>query len=183
MAMTTRVVLTYRDYAALPNDGRKYEIHEGELSVTPAPGTRHQQISRNFLVALDAYVSARRLGEVLDAPIDVILSDTTIVQPDIVYVANDRRRLLTSRGIEGPPTLVVEILSPSTIEIDRHTKSQLYARHGVPYYWIVDPEACSVEVYVLAEGGYRLSTRAAGDESLRAEPFRDLVLTPDSLWR
>src|SRR3989442_9603083 len=117
----TRVVLTYREYAALPDDGRWYEIHDGELSVTPAPG-----------------VKSRGLGLVLYAPLDVILSDTTIVQPDIVYVATGRLGQITDRGIEGPPTLVVEILSPSTSETDRHTKLEVYARHRIPYYWIVD---------------------------------------------
>jgi len=182
--MTTRVVLTYQDYAALPNDGRRYEIHEGELSVTAAPGTRHQEMSMNLSAALHAHVKAHRLGKVFAAPCDVILSDTTIVQPDIVYVAADRQGTISSRGIEGPPTLVVEILSPSTIQTDRHTKLQIYARHGVPYYWIVAPDARSVEAYTLAEGSYTLTARAVGDaESLCAEPFSDLVLTPDSLWR
>ena len=106
MVMTpARTVLTYRDYAALPDDGRRYEIHEGELSVTPAPATKHQRLIRKLLVALDAYVSVRRLGEVFVAPYDVILSDTTVVQPDIVYVATDRLGLISERGIEGPPTL------------------------------------------------------------------------------
>lgn len=182
MVMTPgRVVLTYQDYAALPNDGRRYEIHEGELSVTPAPGTKHQRSIRKLLVALDAYVSARRLGEVFVAPYDVILSDTTIVQPDIVYVATDRLGRISERGIEGAPTLAVEILSPSTAEADRHRKLQLYARNGVTWYWIVDPDNRVVEVYGLAAGTYTLRARASGDEPLSAEPFPDLTLPPDSL--
>jgi len=178
----TRVVLTYADYAALPDDGRRYEIHEGELSVTAAPRTRHQEIIGNLFAALRAHVIGRALGKVFVSPIAVILSDITVVEPDIVYVATDRLPLISDRGIEGAPTLVVEILSPSTAQTDRHTKMQLYARHGVPWYWIVDPDSRTVEVYALGEGGYALSTRVAGDEQLSAEPLTDLVIPPTSLW-
>src|SRR6266849_5052336 len=99
MVMTPgRVVLTYQDYAALPDDGRRYEIHEGELSVTAAPGSKHQIVSANVFRALDAHVRSHGLGLVLYAPLDVILSDTTIVQPDIVYVATDRIGRISERG-------------------------------------------------------------------------------------
>ncbi|MGH7354168.1 MAG: Uma2 family endonuclease [Candidatus Rokuibacteriota bacterium] len=177
-----RVVLTDRDYEALPNDGRRYEIHEGELSVTAAPRTKHQEVSMNLAVALYAYVRMRGLGKIFAAPLAVILSDTSVVEPDIVYVATDRLAQISERGIEGPPTLAVEILSPSTTPIDRQTKMQLYARHGVPWYWIVDPDNRVVEVYRLAEGAYALDARIGADETLRAEPLPDLVVTPELLW-
>lgn len=177
-----RTVLTYRDYAALPNDGRRYELHEGELSVTPAPGATHQRVILKLVVALEAYVRARRLGEVFVAPFDVILSDTTVVQPDIMYVATDRSARVSERGIEGAPTLAVEILSPSSRGVDRDTKLRLYAGYGVPWYWIVDPESRVVEVYKLAAGSYTLSARVAGDEALSAKPLPDLALPAASLW-
>jgi Uma2 family endonuclease len=134
-----RTTLTYRDYEALPADGRRYELHDGELSVAPSPGTRHQRIIGTMHVLLRAHVEAHRLGEIFLSPVDCILSDTTIVQPDLVYLDPTRARLVSERAIEGPPTLVVEILSPSTTRIDRSRKRQLYAHHGIPYYWIVDP--------------------------------------------
>ncbi len=177
-----RVVLTYKDYEALPADGRRYEIHEGELSVTPAPSPRHQRISRNLFDILHQHVKVRSLGEVLFSPLDCILDETTIVQPDLVYLDPTRLGRVSDRGIEGPPTLVVEILSPTTTIIDRSTKRQLYRRHGVPYYWIVDPEARTVEAYVLAEGSYQLATRAFGAEPVSLPPFPDLALVPASLW-
>jgi Uma2 family endonuclease len=177
-----RVTLTYADYAALPDDGRRYEIHGGELSETPAPSPRHQKVALNLAAALDAHVKANQLGEVFISPIDVILSDSTIVQPDILFLARDRLRLISERGIEGAPTLVVEILSPSTTQIDRQTKMQLYARHGVPWYWIVDPEARTIEVHALREGGYVPAARGAGDEVVRAEPLPDLALPLAALW-
>jgi len=183
MAMTlARVVLTYRDYEALPNDGRRYEIHEGELSVTAAPRTRHQEVSIRLASALHVHVTSRGLGKVFHAPTAVILSDISVVEPDIVYVASDRLEQIRERGIEGPPTLAVEILSPSTAPVDRQTKRQLYARYGVPWYWIVDPDGRSVEVYRLADGAYTLSARVGPDDPLSAEPLPDLVIPPSSLW-
>jgi Uma2 family endonuclease len=112
--------------------------------------------------------------------VDVILSDTTIVQPDLVFVATDRLDRVSARGIEGAPTLVVEILSPSTAEVDRHAKRDLYARYRVPYYWIADGEACAIEMYRLAGSAYALLARASGDEIIAAEPFAGLALT--AIW-
>jgi Uma2 family endonuclease len=179
---TQRVILTYKDYEALPADGRRYELQEGELSVTPAPSPQHQRILRNLSEIVWQHVKGRRLGEVLFAPIDCILSETTVVQPDLVYLDTTRLGFVSGRGIEGPPTLVVEILSPATTLIDRSTKRQLYARHGVPHYWIVDPEARSVEAYILAEGGYQLAVRAAGSEAVSLPPCPELAHVPASLW-
>jgi Uma2 family endonuclease len=136
---TQRVVLTYEDYAELPNDGRRYEIHEGELSVTPSPGTPHQQIIGNLNDVLRRHVHGAGIGEVFLSPLDVVLSNTTVVQPDLIYVDASRRAVVTRRAIEGAPTLAVEIISPSTPRIDRVTKLQLYAKYRVPWYWIVDP--------------------------------------------
>lgn len=180
--MATRVVLTYKDYEALPADGRHYEVHEGELSVTPAPSPLHQQVSGNLFAVLRHHVKIHGLGEVLYAPVDCILSDVTIVQPDILYLERRQLPAISARGIEGPPTLIVEILSPSTAQIDRGVKFQLYARHGVSYYWIVDPEARSIEAYTLTGGAYQLAARAGGTERVSLPPFSDLELVPASLW-
>ncbi len=177
-----RTVLTYKDYEALPADRRRYELHEGELSVTPAPSPKHQQVIGNLFVVLFHHVKSRGLGEIFVSPIDCILSDVTIVQPDIVHVETVRLPAISARGIEGPPTLVVEILSPSTIQIDRNVKFQLYARHGVPYYWIVDPNAQSIEAYTLTGGAYQLTARLEGPQPVSLPPFPDLALVPASLW-
>ncbi len=179
---TQRVVLAYKDYEALPADGRRYEIHEGELSVTPAPSPQHQMIVLNIATLLRSHVKAKRIGEVLIAPLDVILSDTTIVQPDIVYLESVRRGAISRRGVEGPPTLVVEVLSPSTVLIDRNTKQQLYARFAVPFFWLVDPEGRTIEALVLGARGYSLAKRAAGNEPVSLPPFPDLTIIPASLW-
>jgi len=180
--MTARVALTYQDYAALPDDGKRYEIHDGELSVMTAPTSGHQIVSVRLLTALHRHVEARRLGLVLHAPLDVILSDTTIVQPDLVYLDRERLPALRRRGVEGPPTLVIEILSPTTAATDRGRKRALYARYGVPNLWLVDPDARVIDAYVLRGGEYALAVRAAGGQPLDLPPFADLGLVPDSLW-
>jgi Uma2 family endonuclease len=116
------------------------------------------------------------------APIDCILGDTTVVQPDLVFLETGRLSLVSARGLEGAPTLVVETLSPTTTLIDRSTKRQLYARYGVPYYWIEDPEARTIEAYALSEGGYQLAARVAGREPVSLPPFPDLAFAPATLW-
>lgn len=179
---TQRVILTYKDYEALPADGRRYELHEGELSVTPAPSPQHQRILGNLNEIVRQHVKACALGEVFFAPIDCILGETTVVQPDLVYLDTTRLSIVSARGIEGPPTLVVEILSPATTLIDQGTKRQLYARYSVPYYWIVDPEARTIEAYILSEEGYQLAARVSGPEAVSLLPFPDFLLVPASVW-
>jgi Uma2 family endonuclease len=181
--MGTRVILTYRDYEALPADGRRYELHEGELSVTPAPGTHHQRVVGRLYRLLSQHVDARGLGEVFVSPVDCILSNTTVLEPDIVYVESGRSSLVSARGIEGPPTLVVEVLSPSTAQVDRSTKLQLYARYGIPYYWIVELEGQRIDAYALAEGAFKLAARLDRGESGALPPFPDLTIVATSLWR
>lgn len=89
---------------------------------------------------------------------------------------------MSRRGIEGAPTLAIEIVSPATTLIDRNTKQQLYARHAVPFFWLVDPEGRVVEAFVLGPRGYSLAVRASGAEPVSPPPFPDLALVPDTLW-
>ncbi|MBM4442782.1 MAG: Uma2 family endonuclease [Candidatus Rokubacteria bacterium] len=174
--------LTFADYVTLPDDGRRYEIHDGELSVTPAPGRTHQRVVLRLAMALDAHVTAHALGEVNIAPFDVVLSDPTTVQPDILFVAVDRSAAFSDRGFEGAPTLVVEVLSPSTAHIDRHIKRQLYVRHAVPYYWIVDPEARTIDVHRLTAGAYGEPQRFGDGDLVDLPPFPGLTLAPATVW-
>ena len=177
-----RVVLTYKDYLAMPDDGRRYEILDGEVAVSATPVTLHQLIVGNLYWVLRGHVHGRRLGQVYLSPITVILANTTVVEPDLVYVDTGRAGLVTDRGIRGAPTLAIEVLSPSTATSDRGPKFQLYARYGVPYYWIADTDAREVEAYELADQRYRLASRAHGDTSMALPPFADLFFVPDALW-
>jgi Uma2 family endonuclease len=176
-----RAVLGYEDYAALPDDGRRYEILDGELSVTPAPGSAHQIILARLFRVIDSYVEARGLGLSLFAPLDVILADSSIVQPDLVYLANDRMDRVRPRGIEGAPTLLVEVLSPGTSAVDRVRKYELYARYGVLFYWLVDPHVRVVEAYRLGGTAYVLALRGEGGAACGPPP-PDLDLVVARLW-
>ncbi|MET0851575.1 MAG: Uma2 family endonuclease [Candidatus Rokuibacteriota bacterium] len=180
--MATKSGLTYADYTALPDDGRRYELHNGELWVTPAPGTRHQEVSLAVAALLHAHVRAHGLGKVFAAPTDCILADRTVLQPDILFVATDRLDAVTERAIEGAPTCVVEILSPSSRALDCGRKHDLYAAHGVPFYWIVDPEARTIEALRLAAGTYEPAGHMHGGVPVALAPFPDLIIDPATIW-
>ena len=155
---STRLKFTYRDYLLLP-EGDRRELIEGDFYVVPAPSIWHQTIVANLGMLLREFVKVNRLGAVLWAPTDVVLSPESVVQPDILFISNERRGIITEANVSGAPDLVVEILSPSTAERDRELKLTLYARYGVREYWIVDPEDSSVEVMVLEEAGVRSTRR------------------------
>ncbi len=180
--MPARTALTYADYATLPADGRRYELHDGELSVTPAPGTRHQRALIRLGAALHDHVVAHGLGEVLVAPTDCILSDRTVVQPDIIFIARDRASLVTDRAVEGPPTLVVEVLAPSTTAIDLGAKRDLYARHLVPFYWIVDTDARTIAALRLVDGTFQPVGQLALTIPAALPPLERLTLDPSAIW-
>src|SRR5262249_52024490 len=184
--MSPKSALTYRDYEALPNDGRRYEIHDGELCVTPAPSLEHQIISARLFTHLAKYLEPRRAGLLLYAPLDVILADrpdqTTIVQPDIIYIAPDRMAVTSARGLEAAPSLAIEILSPPTRTIDRVVNRRLYARYRTPHLWLVDPDARVVEAFALEGDRYAPPVSAAGAELIDLPPFDGLGLIPDALW-
>ncbi|HWP23656.1 MAG TPA: Uma2 family endonuclease [Candidatus Binatia bacterium] len=177
-----RIVLTYEDYVQLPNDGKRYEILEGELSVTPAPSTKHQIASVNLTVLLSNHVRVKDLGRIFCAPVDLILEPTSVLQPDLLFVSKARQHIITERAVEGVPDLVIEILSPTTVRIDRVTKAQIYARHQVPVYWIVDAEQESVETYLLSEDGYRLAATLQGEAPASAPPFADLKFAAKEIF-
>lgn len=143
---------TYEDYRLLPED-KRYELVEGELLVTPAPNVRHQEILGQLFLSLSLFVKAGRIGKLLLSPTDVILANDTVVQPDLLFVSRDRQSMCDPRGgVHGAPDLVVEILSPSTVSRDQVGKRKLYGKYGVREYWIVDPDARSIEVLSLGAG-------------------------------
>ena len=130
---------------ALPDDGKRYEIIDGELFVTPAPSFDHQRAVLRLAIRLETYLLPQRLGEVFVAPLDVILSPRTLVQPDVLVLPLYRGRLARTREEAGKPLLTVEILSPGSARTDRVRKRALYQREGVPEYWIVDLDARVIE--------------------------------------
>ncbi len=148
--------LTYEDYLKTPDDER-YELLHGELIMAPSPGEAHQIISIRLGSQLHQFVEQAALGQVFSAPYDVKLSETDVVQPDLLFVSNERSSIRTPNNIQGAPDLVVEIQSPYTTKRDWNDKRALYARHGVTEYWLIDPEAHTVIVLLLNEGDYEVA--------------------------
>ena len=145
--------LTYEDYAKTPDDER-WELIDGELFRMPSPNIAHQRTSRLLLLRMAPFVEERNLGEVFHAPMDVVLSDTDTVEPDLLFISKERMGIITRLNIQGAPDLVVEIHSPSTAQRDLTAKRELYARHGVKEYWPINPEAQTVTVLLLHGGDF-----------------------------
>ena len=175
------VVVAYQDYLQFPDDGKRYEVIDGEVFVTPAPSPRHQGCLVNLTVLLATHVKARKLGRVLVAPCDVVLDPTNVVQPDLLFVskAND---IIGPTCVRGAPDLVVENLSPSNEVYDRKRKFKSYESHGVPHYWILDPTKQTLEEYVLVEAAYRLTAKVDGPGEFRPRIFPELVLDLAEVW-
>jgi len=173
--------LDYDDYCAIPPDGKRYELLDGQIQVAPAPSPLHQRISKRLQRLLEAYFEEPGRGEVFNAPIDVILTPHDVVQPDLVVVTDPA--LVSTRGIEGAPTLVIEVLSPTTTAYDRTTKAQRYAAHGIPHYWIVDPETKTIECFRHHEATYQLVGAFGPDDTLTHPDLPGLRLGLPTLWR
>jgi Uma2 family endonuclease len=159
--------LTYDDLQQLPDDGHRYELVDGTLIVTPAPKVPHQLVVGNLHLALRAACPPDLV--VLLAPTDVVLSPTTVLEPDLLVA---RRSDLTERNVPAPPVLAVEVLSPSTRRIDLGTKRLAFEAFGVPSYWVIDPDTPSLTVFELEGGTYREVALVEGDQSWDAtRPF------------
>jgi len=183
--MTTIVApkLTYQDLREMPNDGKRYELIEGEVYITPSPNWKHQRAASNLHFFIRDYLENRNLGEVYFAPFDVVFDDRNVCQPDLLYIRKERHSILTSANVSGAPDLVIEILSPGTARYDRETKLQVYARAGVPELWYVDPEPETIEILNLgSQGHYRLTQLARDDDALASTAFPGIPLTPRKVF-
>jgi Uma2 family endonuclease len=178
-----RIPFTVRDYKALPeSETKRYELLGGELVMVPSPTWRHQDISRRLQFKLQEFVEEHNLGHVAYAPLDVVLSDEDVVQPDILYISHERSSIIREDGVYGAPDLIVEILSPTTAERDRTFKKTLYARHGVREYWIVDPALNTVEVFTLKEKGYERVALYNPEDVLRSPLLESLEISLQKIF-
>jgi Uma2 family endonuclease len=154
-----RKTYTYQDYFEMPDDGNRYEIIEGELLMSPAPYMNHQFISLNLVLKLAKFVLENKLGKICYAPVDVLLSDFNIVQPDILFISSDNLQIITEKNIKGVPDLIIEIISPATGYYDLSGKKDLYEKFGVQEYWIVDPMKQRIDIYLNFEHKFELHQR------------------------
>src|SRR5213080_507562 len=153
MATQPKIRYTYADLERFPQDNLRREIIDGELVVTAAPATRHQQVVTTLVGELYQHVKAHG-GRVFPAPTDVFFSDTNVVEPDVLYVRPEHVSRVEKRLVRSAPDLVAEVSSPSTRRLELVRKRELYERFGVPEYWYVDLDADRIEVYRLREGRF-----------------------------
>ena len=165
----------YRDLLVMPDDGRRYEIHGGALVVVPSPLPCHQ-IAVTELVTLLCDYGRRSGGIALAAPLDLVLDEYDVVQPDVVFFRAERRHLVRPYAVtRSAPDIAVEVLSPSTAAVDRGRKMRVFARYGVPECWVVDPFRLEIEVHVLENGAYRCAQVATRVDTVRSVLLPDLT--------
>jgi len=169
-------IWTYTDYCVLPQDYRRHEIIEGDHIVTPSPTTRHQKVLAALQFLLDTHVRSQKLGTLLFAPMDVVLSETSVVQPDLLFVSTLREHIITEPYVDGPPDLVIEALSASTAAMDRGGKMRLYAKYGIRHYWIIDPQGLTLEMFELREADYQLQAKFDKAETAVSTLFPGLLI-------
>jgi Uma2 family endonuclease len=154
--------------AELPESNLPMELWDGELLMSPTPTPSHQTIVMRFTLLLDQFVRGEKAGKVFVSPLDVVLSQHRVVQPDVFFIAKSNEAIIQDR-IRGVPDLAVEVISPGTWKRDRVEKKALYEQVGIAEYWIVDPESRSIEVFALVKGVYQLHSRAAEAEAAKSK--------------
>ena len=178
---SARIKFTYEDYCNAPED-KRYELHDGDLVVVPAPKEQHQDTVGTIFIALSLFVRRLKLGRVYVAPFDIVFSNHDVVQPDVIFVSNERARVITPDNIQGAPDLVIEVLSPSTAHHDRTFKRALYARHGVGEFWMVDTDDRTIEVLLLGSDGYETVATYGAGEVLTSPTLTDFTLKIDDIF-
>lgn len=182
MALADEKSWTYEDYCALPDDGKRYEVIEGRLYVSPSPSAVHQTLSRRLQFLFYELERAGR-GFIFDAPMDLRLPTAAAVQPDLIYLEATQRHQVRKKFLEGPPHLVVEIQSPSTAALDRVRKLQAYAGAGVPQYWLLDPDAVTLEILKLDGDTYRIAAVLGAGDAWDCPDPAGIRIDMDDLFR
>ncbi|HEX7593091.1 MAG TPA: Uma2 family endonuclease [Anaerolineae bacterium] len=182
MAIATRVKLSYDDLRLFPDDGKRHELINGEHIMSPAPKTRHQNASGNLFARMHAFARQHNLGRVFAAPFDVVFSDFDATEPDILFISREHETILTEDNARGAPDLVVEILSPSTAELDRKVKYALYEKYGVREYWIITPDAEIVQIFARRPVGYELLGNFSGKQEIHSEVMSGFTCRAEEIF-
>ena len=181
VATGARIKFTYEDYCNAPED-KRYELHDGDLVVVPSPKGRHQDSVGSLYYFLRAFVQGRELGRVYIAPFDIVFSNHDVVQPDVIFVSNEKLDIITADNIQGAPDLVIEVLSPSTAHRDRTFKRALYARHGVREFWLVNTDAHTIEVLQFEEESYHTVGTYSAGQTLTSPTLTGFSLRIDDIF-
>ncbi|MBF0491900.1 MAG: Uma2 family endonuclease [Deltaproteobacteria bacterium] len=181
-AQKKKVRLNYQDYIQLPED-KRYELIDGDLYMVPAPIPFHQKVIMYLAFELQRFVEKQKIGEIFFAPVDVYLSDEDVVQPDLLFISKNRSGIIEEKYICGAPDLVVEVLSPASKARDKGIKKHLYDKFGVQEYWLVDPEAKSIEVLQMKEAGLKTFKVFAANSSLKSPLLKKLNLSLKKIFR
>jgi Uma2 family endonuclease len=164
MPSSQGVKLTYDDFVQFPDDGRRHELIDGEHYVTPSPNTKHQSISLKLTLVIGRWLESHPIGRLFYAPFDVVFSNFDVVEPDLLYLSNERAaEALTTQHVKGVPELVIEIASPGTRKRDETIKRRLYERVGVTEYWVVDPQIDTIRVYRREGNGFARVVELSAD--------------------
>ncbi|MDD2620221.1 MAG: Uma2 family endonuclease [Syntrophomonadaceae bacterium] len=176
--------LTYQDYLLLPEEpGYRFEILEGMLIKEPSPNVPHQRVSRNLQRILEDYFwKVDPNGEVFDAPLDVTFHDINVVQPDLFYVSGEQEPIVKETRVDGPPTLVVEVISPSSSRKDRLQKMRIYQKAKIQHYWLVNPQEKTLECFALHDGIYALVASGMDEDIIEHPDFDGLSIALTVLW-
>lgn len=175
------IKFTYDDYLNAPED-KRYELLNGDLVALSSPEEFHQRVSILLGAKLVQFAVENRLGRIYHAPFDVVLSDMDVVQPDLIFVSNERADIITPANIQGAPDLVVEILSPSTATRDKTFKRSLYARHGITEYWMVDLTEKTITVLRLGERGFEVVDTYGKGEILTSPTLQGFTLNLNGIF-
>lgn len=173
--------VSYADLERWPEDGRRYELYDGEVFEIPSPLLIHQFVLGRLYLALSAYVQAHG-GSVFLSPLDIVLTEYDVVQPDVLLFSREREHLLDFHKVtRHAPDLAIEILSPGTVRNDRGRKRRLLERHRVKEYWLVDADASVIEVYHLASNRFAPPRIARAAELIESALLPELRLRPNEL--
>ena len=173
---------TYQDYLDLPEDGKRYEVINGELIMVAAPSTFHQSVLINLVNDLKNFLNREKVGKVFCAPIDVKLSDRNVVQPDIIFVSQNNSNIITENNVEGTPDLIIEILSPGTAYHDLIEKKEIYERFDVKEYWIVDPKKQRIEIYQNINQRFELNQRIELEGTVESLVIKGFKISLESIF-
>jgi Uma2 family endonuclease len=184
MPIVSTTKMKARQFLQLGEDppGVRLELVDGEVAVSPSPIPEHSFVVMKLAKILGNHVDDNDLGE-LYQDVDTLLDDYNVRRPDVLFFSKGRLHLIGKKAMEGPPDLAVEVISPSSIEVDREDKFEQYRKAGVMHYWIIDPAERSVEGWSLQNRRYVATGRAVGTGLVRLPPFGDLEITIEKLWR